>query len=103
MDCRSTDHPPVRRSRTAVRAYCRGHRRCYGTNDSSSCDGRVRQRRGGEGDRTMNLSHLLVDTFVHMPPAQMLADLTEADAARKPEGAPHSIVEIIAHLDFWQS
>ena len=51
----------------------------------------------------MNLAHLLVDTYVHMPPAQMLSDLSEGDASAKPGRAPHSIAEIVAHLQFWQS
>jgi uncharacterized damage-inducible protein DinB len=51
----------------------------------------------------MNLTHLLVETYVHMPPAQMLSDLTGADATSKPGRAPHSVIEIVAHLHFWQS
>lgn len=50
----------------------------------------------------MSLAHILVDTFVHMPPKQMLGDLTEADASARPDRAPHSVAEIVAHLDFWQ-
>lgn len=51
----------------------------------------------------MNLTHLLTDTYVHMPPAQMLAGLSEADAESRTGQAPHSIAEIVAHLDFWQN
>lgn len=51
----------------------------------------------------MSFSHLLTDTFVHMPPQQMLADLSPGDAESKPASAPHSIAEIVAHLDFWQT
>ena len=51
----------------------------------------------------MNLQHLLVDTHVHLPPIQILEDITEEDAVRRLPGTYHSIAEIAAHMDFWQS
>jgi uncharacterized damage-inducible protein DinB len=51
----------------------------------------------------MSLAHLLTDTYIHMPPAQVLSDIAEAHATTRPANAPHSIAEIVAHLDFWQN
>ena len=50
----------------------------------------------------MNLRHLLVDTYVHMPPPLILSDLTDEQAIGKSGAAPHSIAEIVAHMSFWQ-
>lgn len=50
----------------------------------------------------MNLRHLLVETYAYMPPANALAGLTDQEAMTKPGNAPHSIAEILAHVDFWQ-
>ena len=33
----------------------------------------------------MNLRHLLVDTYVHLPPGQILSDLTDEQAAARAE------------------
>jgi uncharacterized damage-inducible protein DinB len=49
----------------------------------------------------MNARELLVETFVHMPPARALEQLGIEDAERR-QGAVHSIAEIVAHLSFWQ-
>ena len=51
----------------------------------------------------MEMRDLLRDTMAHVPPARLLEDLSEADAIRRVPAAPHSITEIVAHLDFWQS
>ncbi len=51
----------------------------------------------------MNRKELLLNPLAYMPPPKLLADLEPADAARVIPGATHSIVEILAHLVFWQS
>jgi uncharacterized damage-inducible protein DinB len=51
----------------------------------------------------MSLAHLLTETYIHMPPAQILSDLAETHATAKHANAPHSIAEIVSHLDFWQT
>ncbi len=51
----------------------------------------------------MNSRDLLIDTHSHIPPAGALEALAAEDAERRVNGAPHSIAEIVAHLDFWQS
>ena len=50
----------------------------------------------------MNSRDFLIDTHAHIPPAQALEGLSPEDAERRVTGAPHSIAEIVAHLDFWQ-
>jgi uncharacterized damage-inducible protein DinB len=51
----------------------------------------------------MKASHLLLDTYTFMPPAQILSDLRDRDAMTRVDGAPHSVAEIVAHLVFWES
>ena len=51
----------------------------------------------------MQLRSLLVDTHAHMPPAQVLEDLSEQDAMRRISNLAHSIGDIVAHVEFWQS
>ena len=51
----------------------------------------------------MAIRELLLDTFVHIPPAHALADLTAEDAARVPAAGVHSIAAILGHIEFWQS
>ena len=51
----------------------------------------------------MAIRELLLDTFVHIPPAHALADLTAEDATRVPAAGVHSIAAILAHIEFWQS
>ena len=51
----------------------------------------------------MPLREMLLDTFVHMPPLNLLEGLTSAEAARVPAENVHSIVEILAHVTFWQT
>ena len=48
------------------------------------------------------MRELLIDTLVHIPPAQALQALAPNDAERRVTGANHSIAEIVAHMDFWQ-
>ena len=50
----------------------------------------------------MDMKHLLVDTFVHLRPAHVLEDLSEPQARDSVPNAPHSMVEIVAHMEFWQ-
>jgi uncharacterized damage-inducible protein DinB len=50
----------------------------------------------------MNVRDLLIDTYTNIPPASALAALDEGAALRKIPGAPHSIAEIVAHMNFWQ-
>jgi uncharacterized damage-inducible protein DinB len=50
----------------------------------------------------MLVRNLLLDTHSHLPPAATLAGLSNADAARRVGGVPHSIAEIVAHMAFWQ-
>jgi uncharacterized damage-inducible protein DinB len=45
---------------------------------------------------------MLVAPVAHMPPERILDGLTAAEAARRVAGAPHSIVEVVAHLVYWQ-
>jgi len=53
----------------------------------------------------MNLHHLLKETYAFLPPEKTLADLTEQDAFHRVESGSvqHSIAEIVAHMEFWQS
>jgi uncharacterized damage-inducible protein DinB len=51
----------------------------------------------------MSPREILVDTFAHMPPRQLLDGLTDDDAERKCAPLPHSIAEVVAHLEFWQA
>ena len=51
----------------------------------------------------MNRHELLLRPLAYMPPHKLLAGLGSGDAARVVSGATHSIVEILAHLVFWQS
>lgn len=50
----------------------------------------------------MHPREVLIDTLVHLPPPQALEGLAPEDAARKVPGAAHSIVELVAHMTFWQ-
>ncbi len=51
----------------------------------------------------MHREELLVRPVAHMPPDQVVAGLSAEDAARRVPGVNHSIVEIVAHMLFWQS
>jgi len=50
----------------------------------------------------MDARELLIETLPMMPPLRALEGLSEADVARRLPGAPHSIGEIVAHMEFWQ-
>jgi uncharacterized damage-inducible protein DinB len=50
----------------------------------------------------VNPHELLVEPFAYLPPARALDGLDSAQAARRSQGASHSIAEIVAHLAFWQ-
>lgn len=45
---------------------------------------------------------LLVSPIEYLAPEKLLDGLTGAQAAERIAGARHTIVEILAHLDFWQ-
>jgi uncharacterized damage-inducible protein DinB len=45
---------------------------------------------------------LLIDTYPHIPPARALEALSPGDAERHVPSGPHSIAELVAHLNFWQ-
>lgn len=51
----------------------------------------------------MHREELLVRPVAHMPPHQVLAGLSGDDAARRVPGITHSIVEIVAHMVYWQA
>lgn len=51
----------------------------------------------------MHREELLVRPVAHMPPDQLLAGLSADDAASRVPGVTHSIVEIVAHMAFWQA
>lgn len=46
---------------------------------------------------------MLLSPFAYMPPPRLLDGLTGAQAEARVAGASHSVVEILAHLVFWQS
>lgn len=50
----------------------------------------------------MTTPDLLVSPIEYLAPEKLLDGLTGEQAAARIGGAPHSIVEILAHLDFWQ-
>lgn len=50
----------------------------------------------------MDPRHILVDTFIHIPPVHALDGLSAIDAERRLDGPAHTIAEIVAHLTFWQ-
>jgi uncharacterized damage-inducible protein DinB len=46
---------------------------------------------------------LLIDTLAHISPPAALEGLSAEQAAQVVPGASHSIVEIVAHMQFWQT
>jgi len=50
----------------------------------------------------MRLRQHLVDTFAYIAPSRALEQLSADDATRRVAGVPHTIAEIVGHLDFWQ-
>jgi uncharacterized damage-inducible protein DinB len=51
----------------------------------------------------MSIRELLIETFVHMPPMQILEGLSSDDAVRVPMAGLHAIASIVGHMEFWQS
>lgn len=51
----------------------------------------------------MDREELLLNPIAFMPPSRLLDGLSSEDAARRIPGVNHSIVEILAHLVFWQN
>lgn len=51
----------------------------------------------------MDRKELLLSPLAYMLPPRLLAGLEPGESARVIPGATHSIVEILAHLVFWQS
>lgn len=51
----------------------------------------------------MHREELLMNPVAYMPPTQVLDGLSAEDSARRVPGIRHSIVEIVAHLAFWQA
>ena len=50
----------------------------------------------------MNAHELLTEPIGFLAPARTLEGLSPDFAERRVDGAPHSIAEIVAHLNFWQ-
>ena len=51
----------------------------------------------------MDARELLISPIAHMPPARVLEDLSSEESAARLSTASHSIVEIVAHMVYWQS
>jgi uncharacterized damage-inducible protein DinB len=51
----------------------------------------------------MAIRDMLLDTFVHMPPAHALGDLDADDAVRVPAEGLHSIAALLGHMEYWQA
>ncbi len=51
----------------------------------------------------MHREELLVHPVAYMPPDQVIAGLSPEGAAQRVPGIHHSIVEIVAHMVFWQA
>jgi uncharacterized damage-inducible protein DinB len=51
----------------------------------------------------MHREELLLSPIAYMPPPQIVEGLSPEDAARRIPGVTHSIVEILAHIVFWQT
>jgi len=51
----------------------------------------------------MDASELLISPVSHMPPARVLDGLSSAQSGVRVSDASHSVVEIVAHMVFWQS
>jgi uncharacterized damage-inducible protein DinB len=46
---------------------------------------------------------LLIDTIAYLSPPHALANLSPDQAAQAVPGATHTIVEVVAHMQFWQT
>jgi uncharacterized damage-inducible protein DinB len=51
----------------------------------------------------MDAHELITSPIAHMPPARLLDGLSSEQAGLRVSRAPHTIVEILAHMVFWQS
>lgn len=51
----------------------------------------------------MHREELLATPLAYLPAAQILDGLAADDTARRVPGIAHSIVEIVAHMAFWQT
>ena len=51
----------------------------------------------------MDARELLIAPIAHMPPARALDGLSIAQSGLRVPGSPHSVVEIVAHMVYWQS
>jgi len=51
----------------------------------------------------MDATELLISPIAHMPPRRALDGLSSEQSGMRVPGASHSIVEIVAHIVFWQS
>jgi uncharacterized damage-inducible protein DinB len=51
----------------------------------------------------MDRDEVLLNPLAHMPPAAVLDGLSPDETARRVPGVSHSIVEILAHMVFWQA
>ena len=51
----------------------------------------------------MTPHELLLAPMAYMPPPRVLDGLTADQAGRRLAGAPHTIVEVVAHVAFWQT
>ncbi len=51
----------------------------------------------------MDREELLLTPIAYIPPSRLLDGLSPEDASRRIPGVSHSIVEIVAHMVFWQA
>jgi uncharacterized damage-inducible protein DinB len=51
----------------------------------------------------MDATELLLSPVAYMPPPRILEGLSAAQSEIRVTGASHSVVEILAHIVFWQS
>lgn len=49
------------------------------------------------------VQELLTGSGEFLPPGRLLHDLTEEQARLVPPGSPHSITQIVAHMQWWQA
>lgn len=50
----------------------------------------------------MRMEHLVRGAHAHLAAPAALAGLSQRHAEARPSSGPHSIVEIVAHMTFWQ-
>jgi hypothetical protein len=51
----------------------------------------------------MDREQLLLSPLAYMPPTRVLDGLSAEDTCRRIPGVSHSILDIVAHLVFWQN